>query len=179
VTAEDDRREILRLHREWWASNQHGVGAVGADIARMRPCFPDGDAYLMYNLSGHPYFGIDEQVELWEHYGDQIDIPEPPQVEVVRLELRGDMAWLAARGSVELRRAGREGTGTASLELGEDAASVTLHVRSTEVFQRDDGNGNPLWRMWHFHGSLEAAQDEPRPGFGDTYESRDLGRERP
>ena len=165
MTLDDDRAEILRLHREWWASNEHG------DIPRMRPCFPDGDAYLMYNLSGHPYFGITEKVALWEHYVQHIDIPEPPQMEVVRLEIRGDMAWLAARGSVKLRTTGPQGTGAATIEVPDDEP-LTMYVRSTEVFQRDDGNGNPVWRMWHFHASPEAPQDEPRPALGDTFENR-------
>ena len=34
--------------------------------------FPKGKAYLMFNLNGHPYFGIDEKIRLWDEIDKQI-----------------------------------------------------------------------------------------------------------
>ena len=68
---EADRAEILRLHHEWWEANRD------MDHERMRVCFAEGAAYYQFNLNGHPYYGIDEKVELWKAYGkDALTIPD-------------------------------------------------------------------------------------------------------
>jgi hypothetical protein len=41
------------------------------------------------------------------------------------------------------------------------------------IFRRDDGRGNPVWKIWHFHCSPLAPEDEPRPGFGDRAHERE------
>ena len=174
MSVEQDRAEIVRLHEEWWASDH--------SIPRMRPCFPEGDAYLMYNVSGHPYYGIDEKVVLWKHYQGRIECPEPPKFSIERLEIRGDMAWLAAVGTVKLQVVGPAGTGSGSFQPPRGALPIAtaepsteayqLTVHSTEVYQRDDGAGKAVWKMWHFHGSSTAPVEEPRPAFGDTFVSR-------
>lgn len=169
MSQETDRREILRIHRDWWLSNH------GTNIPLMQTCFPAGMNYLMFNLSGHPYFGIDEKTELWEHYDHQIAIPDMPVEKVMRIEIVGDMAWLACEGLFPVRKTGVEGTGVAAHPLNDAGETVWLRIRATEVYQRDDGLGNRTWKMWHFHGSLLCPEDEPRPGFGDTGAERGLG----
>ena len=54
-----DRERILYLHREWWEANN------GLDIPRMSRVFPEGDHYLMFNLQGHPYYGIAEKRSIY------------------------------------------------------------------------------------------------------------------
>jgi hypothetical protein len=61
-TYESDKAAILSLHKDWRTANG------GLDIPLMRTVFPVGDAYLMFNLNGHPYFGIEEKTALWEYY---------------------------------------------------------------------------------------------------------------
>jgi hypothetical protein len=161
----EDRAEILRLHREWLESN------CGLDIERMRAVFPSGDAYLMFNLNGHPYYGIGEKVRLWEHYGLEIEIETPPRDTFLRLDIRGDMAWLACEGVTPFRNVGPEGTGSAMLPGG-DEAPVLVRWRATEVYVREDNEGEPRWAMWHYHCSPRPPEDEHRPGFGDTFASR-------
>ena len=148
-----DRSEIMRLHREWIDSN------TGLDIERMRQVFPAGDAYLMYNCNGHPYYGIDEKVALWEHLAGDMDYRMLEDFNH-RLEIRGDMAWLACEGYSEFNR------------LSEDGRLDGYHWRATEIYMRDDGNGNPLWRMWHFHCSHHAEDDATRIGFDDSVTTR-------
>lgn len=166
-----DRDEILRLHKEWWESN------AGIDIPRMTPVFPVGASYLMFNANGHPYFGIDEKVKLWDWVRGQLDIAMP-DIRIMRLTIDGDMAWLCCEGIAPVRIIGAEGTGTDSWRVGDEAdptAYDQARVRATEIYQRDDGEGNPVWKMWHFHASPLPAADEPRPGFGDTSSERGLG----
>jgi hypothetical protein len=69
--------------------------------------------------------------------------------------------------------AGAEGTGASGLAAG--AETMQIPPRSTEVYKRDDGEGNWAWRMWHFLCSPLAPADEPRPGFGDTFADRGRG----
>src|ERR1700742_5092522 len=83
-----DREEILARHKDWWEANN------GLDIPRMEYCFPRGMNYLMFNLNGHPYFGLEEKVKLWEWYQKELDIPEKPDIRIMKLTIDGDMAWL-------------------------------------------------------------------------------------
>jgi hypothetical protein len=162
---EQDREEILRLHRQWAEAN-HGLR-----IPLMQEVFARGDAnYLMYNLNGHPYYGLDEKVKLWEHYKREIAVPEPLPVHDDRIEVRGDTAWIAYEGALPVMDIGQEGGGAAEMPTSADL--LYFRFRATEIYHRDDGEGNPVWKMWHFHCSPLAPQDEPRPGFNDTFGTR-------
>ena len=166
---EDDRSAILKLHKDWWEANS------GLDIPRMASVFPKGMNYLMFNLNGHPYFGIDQKIKLWEFYQKELDIPEIPDIRIMKLEISGDMAWLGAEGIFPLRAVGAEGTGSETWKLDKDAGVDRFRLRATEVYRRDDGEGRPVWKMWHFHCSPLPAADETRPAFGDTSQKRGLG----
>ena len=130
---EQSRAEILAVHKAWWEAN------MGLRIEEMSACFPSGDNYLMFNLNGHPYFGIAEKVKLWEFYVDQLEIPEIPDLRIMKLEIHGDMAWLACEGRFPIREIGAEGTAAELLQVGESVAHVPL--RATEIYHRDDGAG--------------------------------------
>lgn len=158
-----DVDELLRLYNEWWEAN------IGLDIPRMVKVFPDtGDEYLMFNLNGHPYFGMREKIALWEWYGERIQIDGPIDGRIMRLEVRGDTAWIACEGF-----AGRV------FQLDGDQWTVdsvtTEYFRATEIYHRDDSSGRPEWRMCHFHASPLPEIEEIRPGFGDSVTTRTLG----
>lgn len=46
--------------------------------------------------------------------------------------------------------------------------STTFRVRKTEGLIRDDGAGNPVWKIWHHHCSVHAPDDQIRTGFQDS-----------
>lgn len=157
MSEDADRREIRRLHDVWWQSNRDW------DIPAMRSVFA-GDRYLQYNLTGHPYFSLDEKTKLWEALDGVVKIPDISPPIRLRLEISGDMAWLACENVIRIEMA-----------PGIDVPGIPttpFRIRSTEVYQRDDGAGNRVWKMWHFHCSPTAAEDAPRVPFGDTYASR-------
>lgn len=161
---DEDVATIVHLHREWWGAN-HGV-----EIPRMVPNFPSGENYVMFNLQGHPYYGIREKVALWESYGKELVIPEEPITRIVQLVVEGNAAWLAADVLFTLGEVGEKGLAAPSAGY---KPSLSRHrIRSTECYLRDDGEGEPVWKMWHFHGSPAPDADEPRPPFGDTARSR-------
>jgi hypothetical protein len=165
---EQDRQDILKVHKDWWEAN------CGLDIPRMASCFPKGMNYLMFNLNGHPYFGIDEKVKLWEWYQKEIDIPEIGDLRIMKLEIKGDLGWIAAEGIFPLRPTGASGTGSETWQI--DQTEITrFRLRATEIYHRDDGEGKPVWKMWHFHCSPLPPEDEPKPAFGDTAKDRGLG----
>lgn len=166
-SAQSDERAILAVHKDWWEANS------GLDIPRMARCFPEGMNYLMFNLNGHPYFGLEEKVELWRYYQKQLDI-DMPDIRIMKFEMDRDMAWMGCEGIFPLRIIGDTGSGSSTWETTE-ASTVGYRVRSTEVYRRDDGNGKPQWRMWHFHCSPMPPDDEPRPGLGGTRQERGLG----
>ncbi|MGD9734720.1 MAG: nuclear transport factor 2 family protein [Solirubrobacterales bacterium] len=166
-TLDEDREAILEVHKNWWEAN-HGL-----DIPLMESCYPRGMAYLMFNLNGHPYFGIEEKVALWEHYRKELDIVEFPDIEIMRIEISGDMAWVGSEGIFPIAVIGDQGTGASAIPVGSEPNYFP--GRATEVYQRDDGEGNPVWKMWHFHFSVLPPADEERPGLGGTREGRGLG----
>ena len=159
MTRQTDREEILRLHRAWWESN------FEFDIPKMRSVFA-GERYLMYNLNGHPYYGLGEKTKLWEALKGNLAIPEISSPIGLRLEISGDMAWLACENIVRLQPA-------AGIELP-GVPLTPYRIRSTEVYQRDDGSGNRVWKMWHFHCSPTAGENEPRMPLGDSFASRKI-----
>jgi ketosteroid isomerase-like protein len=168
---EQDEAEIRRVHREWWGSN------VGLDAERMRQCFaPD---YLMWNLNGHPYYSLDEKIALFRYYRQHLVPTTPPELWDVRVTVEGDMAYLTAEGILPVTVESDEGSGSSLIDAmapryGRRGDEVLFRFRETSVFRRDDGEGNPVWRIWHFHCSPLAPEDEPRPGFGDS--ARERGR---
>jgi len=167
---QDDETAILDLHRDWWEANHQLI------IPLMEPVFPVGDdSYLMFNLNGHPYFGIKEKVALWKHYQKELEIVMYPDVQIMRLEISGDMAYICCEGIFPLRAIGQSGTGSVTWGL-KDGDYDNFRLRATEVYQRDDGNGSPIWKMWHFHCSPMPPENEERPGLGGTPASRGLGR---
>jgi ketosteroid isomerase-like protein len=156
-----DIAEVLRLSKEWWEANED------MDVERMVKVFPvSGGEFLMFNFNGHPYYGIDELAALWRWYRERIDLPIGIEIEVMRLEVRGDTAWLACEGRIEPNPEQGEWTADSVGALG---------VRATEIYHRDDGAGNSEWRMWHFHSSATAEPDEERMSAADTYAGRGLG----
>jgi hypothetical protein len=154
---EQDRQEILRLHHLWLEAN------LDLDIAKMRSVFA-GEKYLQYNLNGHPYYGLSQKTKLWEALQGILTIPEISESKNLRLEIVGDVAWLACENIVRIKAG--EGVNVQGIP------TTPFRIRSTEIYHRDDGEGNPIWKMWHFHCSQTAAENEPRVPFGDTYASR-------
>lgn len=162
MSVDDDVREVRRVHDAWFTANW------GLDIPAMRECFaPD---YLMFNLNGHPYYSLDEKVALWTHYKEQITVPVPPYGWDVRTTVDGDMAYVTCEAVLPIAAIGAEGTGASQLDVGE--ATMEVKFRSTTILRRNDGQGNRVWKIWHFHCSPLAPDDEPRPAFGDTVASR-------
>jgi hypothetical protein len=157
MACEDDRRDVLRLHQDWWEANRDW------DIPRMRSVFA-GERYLQYNLNGHPYYGLAEKTKLWEALDGSIKIPDISDPIDLRLEIVGDAAWLACENIVRIELApGLEVPGV---------PKTPFRIRSTEIYHRDDGSGRPIWKMWHFHCSPTAGENDARVPFGDSYASR-------
>jgi ketosteroid isomerase-like protein len=167
-----DEAEIRRVHAQWWRSNK------GLDIEMMRECF--APQYLMFNLNGHPYFSLDEKVALFRHYQSNMVPTEPVKLWDVQVTVDGDMAYVTAEGILPITLVSDEGSGSATLDAvaplyPKHGDVIDVRFRETSVFRRDDGHGNPQWRIWHFHCSPLAPEDEPRPGFGDTAAERGTG----
>ena len=158
-----DTSEILRIHQQWWKAN------VGLDIDSMQQCFPSGDAFSMFNRNGFTYFGVDELTKLWEHYSEG-----PPRliqtVAVLRLVVGGDMAWLICE--LKYRRVSPVTSDDHWEPAGVDQV---FGSKATEIYHRDDGNGNPEWRMWHFQSGALHSGEENRPAFDDAEQTNQLG----
>ena len=155
-TRDHDAREVLRLHKQWWKAN------VGLDIAAMQKCFPSGDAFSMYNRNGFNYFGRDEVIRLWKHYQQG-----PPRiiqtVAVLRLVVSSDIAWLICE--LQYRRTAPVTDATHWEPTDTDAV---FGSQATEIYHRNDGDGRPVWKMWHFHSSALHPLGENRPAFDDA-----------
>lgn len=147
-----DEDQVLRLHRTWYYANYQ------INIPLMRTVFPVGqESFLMFNLNDHPYFGVDELAELWSYYArtDEWGLCEDY---VMRLEVHGDVAYVVSEGDFPAWRVRDEDGNDLPARIDRPA-----YYRSTEIYRRDDGQGNPEWRMWHFHCSTRPADDEAPP----------------
>lgn len=165
-TFTEDEQELLDLHRDWYYSNYN------VNIPLMRTVFPSGiETYIMYNLNGFPYFGVDELDTLWRFYAKTSNFGLATD-KVMRVEVSGDIGYIISEGifPVDILR---DDDGN---ELPEPQRTVR-GFRSTEIYKRDDGDGNPAWKMWHFHCSETPASDETpiSKTQADSTENRGLG----
>ena len=158
---EKDRAEILAVSKRWWDANRQ------FSIPMMCEAFVGGDRFHGFNLNGHTYYGIDEWVKLWQYLGhvmaptaDAAAMAEPRDV---KLMIRGDMAFLTAESTLTVKVLPTSDAESAALPPPGQTASIPF--RATEVFVREDHEGNPVWKMWHFHCSPRAPEHERRMGF--------------
>jgi ketosteroid isomerase-like protein len=169
VSEHDDIREIRRVHRQWWSSNR------GLDVELMRECF--APEYLMWNLNGHPYYSLAEKVALFEYYKRHLVPTEPPELWDVRVTVDHNMAYVTSEGILSIVATSNEGSGSSLIDAmarhyERRGDTILFRFRESTVLRRNDGHGNPIWKIWHFHCSPLAPEDEPRPGFGDTAAER-------
>jgi hypothetical protein len=162
---EKDRKEILAVSKKWWDANRN------FSIAMMCEAFVGGDKFHGFNLNGHTYYAIDEWVQLWKYLGhvmtplSEREAGEPAMAEPrdVRLVIRGDMAFLTAESTFTVQVLASSDSESALLST--PGSVMRIPFRATEVFVREDHEGNPVWKMWHFHCSPHAPEGERRMGF--------------
>jgi ketosteroid isomerase-like protein len=149
MSIESDTEEILAVHWDWFESNR------GLDVERMRRSFAD-PGFLQFSLSGSITRGIEAKVRGWTALRERgFDFGELSVVEQPILHVSGDLAYLTVVWSSRL--VGQIGDGTVT--AGEDP----IIIRVTEVYRRDDGKGERVWKIWHFHGSQGIAEPAPEP----------------
>ncbi|MCW2523481.1 MAG: hypothetical protein JWO63_1816 [Frankiales bacterium] len=150
ITINDSRdvEDILAVHRAWLDSNN------GLVVEKMYDNFAN-PGYYQFNLNGHSYGSVDEKVKLWQglHETD-FNLADMKIVEEPVVHSDGYLAYLMAIWSARV-----VGTGSTGLMVP-DAEPVVFRV--TEVYRKDDGQGNPNWKIWHFHASPIASPDLPR-----------------
>jgi hypothetical protein len=110
---------------------------------------------------------------LWSHYARTDDWGLCEDY-VMRVDVDGNLGYVVS-----------EGIYPSSIVKDDDGnplpADEVQHIRwryrSTEVYKRDDGEGRPEWRMWHFHCSTRPPDDEvpPTKTERDTTAARGLG----
>lgn len=162
----EDVEAIRRAHRDWWAGN-HTL-----EIARCARNF--APRTLMFNLNGHTYYGLDEMIKAWEYYTGALEI-DVCYLWDYRIHVEGDLAYITCEGVFPTKQAaGSEtGWGAGNLEIGKRGEPpLGIRFRETSIARRDDGEGNAVWKLWHFHCSPAAPADEERPGVGDTWDGR-------
>ncbi|MFZ1886932.1 MAG: nuclear transport factor 2 family protein [Candidatus Binataceae bacterium] len=156
-----DREQILAVSKMWWDANRT------FSIPMMCEAFVGGDKFHGFNLNGHTYYAIGEWVQLWEYLGHVMGPASGSaamsQPRDVRLEIRGDMAFLTAESTFTVNVLPTSDAQSAALPPAGQVARIPF--RATEVFVREDHEGNPVWKMWHFHCSPHAPEGEPRMGF--------------
>lgn len=162
-TTEHDRAQVIALHQKWWQAN------VGLDIPAMSECFPSGKNFSMFNRNSYTYFGLDEVTRLWQHYRATTPPRLTQTVAIVRVEVRADTAWVISE--LTYRRTAPATTP----RHWEVLDGEVFGSKATEIYHRDNGDGVPEWKMWHFQSGALQPFDEPRPAFDDTLADRGLG----
>lgn len=161
----EDVEAIRQCHRDWWAANNTLERTT--IVARASRNF--APETLMFNLNGHTYYGLDEMGEVWKHYSEMLDL-EVVQLWDLRIFVQGDLAYITSQGVFPAKTSTDETwlSGQQDSDAPSGAPEGML-FRETAIARRDDGQGNPVWKIWHFHCSPAAAADEARPGIGDTW----------
>src|SRR3954454_12636807 len=130
----EDVEAIRKAHRDWWAAN-----FTREMFRRRRDFAPDT---LMFNLNGHTYYGLDEMVQVWGYYTDNID-NDVPRLWDYRIFVSGDLAYVTCEGIFLTRAKTERGWGASNAAIGEkDAEYTRIRFRETSVLRRDDGEGN-------------------------------------
>lgn len=143
-----DHEEILAVHKSWLDSNN------GLVIEKMYPNFAN-PGYYQFNLNGHTYTSVDEKVRLWEGlHAVDFNLADMKIVQEPLIHSEGNLAYLLTVWSAVV-----VGTGTTGLMTPDPEPTV---FRVTEVYRKDDGKGNPEWKIWHFHASPIADPGSPR-----------------
>lgn len=149
-TTDDDLIAIRAVHDGWFTAN------LGLDADTLPPFFPVGDGYLQYNLNGFVYNGVADKARLWRNLsGLGVDITQIKDSTEPEIQVFGDVALLTSLGECELLLP----SPTGALE-----SSGLTRFRNTEFYRRDDGRGNPDWRIWHMHISESAPEDTLKYG---------------
>lgn len=145
-----DLDEILSVHKGWYESN------VGLVADTMLPYFPVGDGYHQFNLNGFTYDGVRDKHKLWVNLNKMgVDITAQQDLVGPDVQIFGDVALLTAEGVADL---------VMPTPSGNLSDSVPTRFRITEFFRRDDGEGNPVWKIWHMHVSPNAPEGSPKYG---------------
>ncbi|NDK88170.1 nuclear transport factor 2 family protein [Gordonia desulfuricans] len=148
VNDEKDVAAIKAVHLSWLDSNNDLV------IEKMYPNFAN-PGYLQFNLNGHTYTSVDEKVKLWEGlHSIGFNLEDMKLVEEPVIHVEGNLGYLTTIWSALV-----SGTGSTGLMKVDEEPTV---FRVTEVYRRDDGKGNPEWKIWHFHASPIAPPETPR-----------------
>ncbi len=146
------KAEILRLHNAWFEAN---AGLQGHKLASIFA----GERFFDYNLNGYRYNGISDMEKLWSpnFMPSAFDLRSLKNVRNFQIEATAEMGWVTCEADCELAMR-KQGMG----EMKGDNEVVVMPFRITEVYRKDDGNGNPVWRMWHFHCSQELPDNSRR-----------------
>ena len=151
---ERDREEVMKLHNGWLDANRLG------SLELMRSVFVGGDKFIGVNINGYIYRGIEEWAKLWTGFlrtTKPIEVTESD----FRLYLKGDMAWATYDGTMTLVGIPRDSVGLYEDQYIDQNTPLTTAWHATEIFMREDEHGNPVWKMWRYHGSPAPPGDAP------------------
>ncbi|HUK90351.1 MAG TPA: nuclear transport factor 2 family protein [Blastocatellia bacterium] len=140
-----DREEVMRLHTGWLDANRQ------RSIEMMRSVFVGGDKFIGVNINGYIYRGIEEWAKLWTGFMPTVTTLGVTESDLI-LYVKGDMAWTAYQGTITVAGLPRAATGLYE-EQYDESKPMTAAWHGTEIFMREDEHGNPVWKMWRYHGS--------------------------
>ena len=151
-TTSQDEQEIRRLHNVWFRANE------GLHVDQMQTVMA-GEAFHHFNLNGYTYNGLSELSKLWDGMAQVFDLKKLQNDADVRVVVSGDIGWLTVESEVVLDMIEESGSG----DMKGDTPTVVMPFRITEIFKRDDGYGNQVWKMWHFHCSQRLTEGSRFP----------------
>jgi ketosteroid isomerase-like protein len=140
---EQDRNEIVAMHRAYLDANTHDLNAE-----KLRKIWSAHPSCVFFNGTGYNYYGIDDWLKLWEYFRPRVKIVEPWKSTDVRLVGDGQIAVVTS-----IRTAMGKWTGKGEAP---DWTQKPWRSRATEVFARENGR----WKCVHIHISTEP--DGPR-----------------
>jgi len=144
-SSDPDVQEILAVHKAWFDSNEDLV------VEKMTPNFAD-PGYYQFNLNGHTYTSLHEKATLWDNlHAVGVSLANMTIVQEPLVYVEGNLAYLLAVWGCDV-------TVEDETKVPDDIGrwrglDTPATFRVTEVYRKDDGRGNPVWKIWHFHAS--------------------------
>ena len=84
----EDRDKLLELYYAFRLAND------ALDNAALRTLWSANPDHIFFNTNGYAYQGLDDWLNIWNHYRTRLQLVKPGGCGTVRITIRGDMALM-------------------------------------------------------------------------------------
>jgi hypothetical protein len=144
---EEDRDALLRVYYDFRLAND------GLNNGALRKLWSPDPRHVFFNTNGHDYQGLEDWLNIWDHYRTRLQLVRPGGSGQIRILIRGDMALITDD------HVGRYWKWIGAAEEPNFLIDKP-YIRVTAVCLKQDG------RWWMVHGHFSSGRTGKRPDQG-------------